>query len=119
MNLPSQDQIYAGLRYAGVAGGVVVTGLAGLGALSPDSAHAIVTQIQVVAGDLQQTIGDMWKLALLVAPVATVWLAKIGYSSASPKKQIAAVESLDKAHVVVSDPKLAEGIPGVEVKSAV
>lgn len=60
--------------------------------------------------------GDTYKFALLAIPVVTVWLAKIGYSSASPKRQIAAVEKLDEAHVVVTDPKLAEGIPGVEIK---
>jgi hypothetical protein len=115
MELPTQSQIYAGLRYAGVASGVVMTGLAGLGALSPDAAHDIVTQIQLVADDLQKTIGDSWKLILLVSPVVTFWFAKMGWNSASTKHQIAAVQSLPAAQVNVTDPKLAEGIPGVQV----
>ena len=115
MPTPSQAQIFAGLRYAGVIAGTGLTAMAGLGALSPDTAHAIVTQIQLVTDDLQKTIGDAWKLGLLLAPVVTVYLAKVGYSSASLKKQIAAVQGSPKAQVTVTDPKLAEGIPGVKV----
>lgn len=48
--------------------------------------------------------------------VASRRIAKIGYSAASPKRQIAAVQALPDAQVVVTDPTLAEGIPGVQVK---
>lgn len=117
MTLPSQGQIYAGLRYAGVAASTVITVLGTLGALSPDAAHAIVAQMQTVGKDLHQLIGDSWQLAVLASPIVGVWLAKIGWNSASPKKQIAAVQAIPAAQVTVTDPKLAEGIPGVQVKS--
>jgi hypothetical protein len=116
MPLPSQPQIYAALRYAGVVAGTIITGAAAIGAVDQATAAAIVAAIHALADDLQKTIGDAWKLAVLLAPVATVWLAKVGFVAASPKKQIAAVQALPQAQVVVTDPKLAEGIPGVQIK---
>lgn len=112
----SKDQVYAGLRYAGVAATTLITALGMLGAISEDTAHSIVAQMQVVGKDLQQLVGDSWQLGLLLAPIVGVWLAKIGVASASLKNQIAAVQASPKANVTVSDPKLAEGIPGVQVK---
>lgn len=117
--LPTQSQVNAGLRYAGTVAGTVGTIAALAGVVDQETAQNIVAAFQAVVRDLTQLLGDSSKLVLLILPVATVWLAKIGYSSASPKKQIAAVESLNAAHVVVTDPKLAEGIPGVEVKNPV
>jgi hypothetical protein len=90
---------------------------AAIGALDQETSAAIVTTIRTLTDDLQKTIGDAWKLVVLVAPVGTVWLAKIGFAAASPKQQIAAVQALPQAQVVVTDPKLAEGIPGVQVKA--
>jgi hypothetical protein len=116
MQLPTTPQVYAGLRYAGVVAGTIVTGAATIGALDQDTAGQIIVAIHALADDLQKTIGDAWKLAVLLAPVVTVWIAKIGYSAASPKRQIAAVQALPDAQVVVTDPALAEGIPGVQVK---
>ena len=117
--LPTQSQVNAGLRYAGTVAGTVGTIAALAGVVDQETAQNIVAAFQAVVRDLTQLLGDSSKLVLLVLPVATVWLAKIGYSSASPKKQIGAGESLNAAHVVVTDPKLAEGIPGVEVKTPV
>lgn len=93
MSLPSQAQVYAALRYAGVITGVVVTGAATLGALPADTAAAIVTSAQKVISDTQTLIGDAWALAVLVAPVITVWLVKIGVSSASLTKQLKSITS--------------------------
>ena len=117
MNLPTQAQVYAGLRYAGVITSTAVTILIGLGALSPDAAHAIVTQMQLVGTDLHQLVGDSWKLGVLLGPLLAGWLAKIGWASAALKSQIKAVQASPKANVTVTDPKLAEGIPGVVVQS--
>lgn len=112
----TQAQVSAGLRYAGVAAGTLFTTAAALGAISADTSQQIVASIQVVGDDLQKLVGDVWKLSILLAPIATYWLAHIGVRSASAKAQIAAVQALDKAQVIVTDPKLAEGIPGVQVK---
>ena len=115
MNMPTQAQVYAALRYAGTAVGTIGTVGALIGVTDHDTAQNIVSAAQAVINDLRQLFGDATKLVVLVIPVATVWLAKIGYSSASPKKQIAAVQALPQAQVVVTDAKLAEGIPGVKV----
>lgn len=115
MNLPTQAQVYAGLRYAGTAAGTLGTIMVLVGLLPQDQSTALVASFQQVVNDLVQLFGDTYKFVLLAIPVVTVWLAKIGYSSASPKRQIAAVQALPAAQVVVTDPKLAEGIPGVQV----
>lgn len=116
MNLPNQAQLNAGLRYAGTVAGTAFTIAAAAGAIDQATAQAIVAQIHLVADDLKKTFGDGWQLVVLVGPVVTIWIAKIGYASASLKKQIAAVQASPKANVTVSDPKLAEGIPGVKVQ---
>ena len=115
MTLPTQAQVNAALRYAGTAAGAIGAGVAVLGIIPPETAHAIVQSAQKVLGDLQQLIGDSYVLAGLVFPIVIAILAKIGVNSASPKSQIAAVQALPTAQVTVSDPKLAEGIPGVQV----
>lgn len=116
MQMPTQAQIYAALRYAGTAAGTLGTMAVLVGLLPQDQSQALVASFQQVVNDLIQLFGDTYKFVLLAIPVVTLWLAKVGYSSASPKKQIAAVQALPQAQVTVTDPKLAEGIPGVVVK---
>ncbi len=116
MSLPSQSQIYAALRYAGTAAGSVASIGVLIGLLGPDQSQALVASFQQVINDLIQLFGDTYKFALLAVPVVTLWLARIGYKSAAPKAQIAAVQALPQAQVTVTDPKLAEGIPGVKVQ---
>ena len=115
MNMPTQSQINAGLRYAGTwvtaGGGALVM----LGAIPPDKAHALVDALQGTLTDLQSLIGHFYIIASIVGPGLAFWLGKIGWNSASPKSQIASVQALPQAQVTVTDPKLAEGIPGVTV----
>jgi hypothetical protein len=115
IHAPTQSQIYTALRYAGTAAGTVGTIAALAGVVDQQTSQSIVAAFQDVVKDLTQLLGDSSKLVLLVIPVATVWLGKIGYSSASPKSQIASVQAMPAAQVTVNDPKLAEGIPGVKV----
>ena len=115
MPMPTQPQVYAGLRYAGVVAGTVFSTAAAIGALDQQTSAAMVAAIHALADDLEKTIGDAWKLSVLLAPIATVWLARLGFAAAGPKQQIAAVQALPQAQVIVTDPKLAEGIPGVKV----
>lgn len=115
MRMPTQAQINTLIRYAS---GYLATGGAifvAAGALPPDTVHSIVDAAQKVLDDIKQLIGDSYLLVALVFPLVMAAAAKIGWTSASPKNQIAAVQSLPTAQVIVSDPKLAEGIPGVKV----
>ena len=96
--------------------GTIVIGAAIIGALDQETAGQIVIALHALAEDLQKTVGDAWKLAVLLAPIVTVWLAKAGHAAAGPKRQTAAVQALPEAQAVVTDPKLAECIPGVQVK---
>jgi hypothetical protein len=139
MNWPTTAQVNAALRYAGTAASTIGAGAVLLGVLPADTAHAIVEAAQKVLTDLQQLVGDSAYLATLLFPVIIGILARIGVKSAStqsqvaavqaaspatlvaavkvaaPKLLIAAVQAMPKADVTVSDPKLAEGIPGVKV----
>jgi hypothetical protein len=113
--LPTKAQLTTVARYVGTIAGTTASVGAVLGVLTPDQSAAMVADVHAVIDDLGQLFGDVTKLVLLVLPIATVWLAKIGYTSASPKSQIASVQALPAAQVNVTDPKLAEGIPGVKV----
>ena len=113
--MPTKAQLAAAGRYAGAAAGTAATVGAVLGVLTPEQSAAFVADVHAVIDDMANLFGDVSKLVLLVMPIATVWLAKIGYNSASPKAQIASVQAMPQAQVTVSDPKLAAGIPGVKV----
>ena len=113
--LPTKSQIATAGRYAGTIAGTAASVAAVMGVLTPDQSAAFVADVKAIIDDLGQLFGDVSKLVILVIPIATLYLAKIGYSSASPKKQIAAVQAMPEAQVTVSDPKLAQGIPGVQV----
>jgi hypothetical protein len=115
MNVPTADQVNAGLRYAGTFAGAIGAGVTVLGILPPDTAHAIVASSQKVLSDLQQLVGDSYVLAGLVFPVAAAILARIGWNSASKKSQVAAVEANGDTHVVTTNENLAKSVPGVEV----
>ena len=137
MNLPTQAQIGAGIRYAGgyiaTGGALIIT----FGLLPSGEAHGIVDASQKVLTDLQQLVGDSYLLVGLVAPVIMAAIARMGWNSASPAGQVAslkasspgqvaeavkdvdpktlvaATQSLSAAQVTVSDPALAS--PGVKV----
>ena len=124
---PAQTQISSAFRYAGTAVGTIASMAAMLGVLNADQSAALVADVHAVIDDLTQLFGDVWKLVLLVLPIATFWIAKMGWNSASPKAQIknvqamspktliASVQAMPQAQVTVTDPKLAENIPGVKV----
>jgi hypothetical protein len=116
VNWPTNAQFAAALRYAGTAAGTIATVGAALGVLTPDQSAALIADMHAVLDDISQLVGDLWKLALLLLPVATFYLAKMGWNSASPKSQIASVQALPQAQVIVTDPELARDIPGVKVE---
>lgn len=113
MKLPTLNQVYTALRYAGMSAGSIASLFVVLGVLSPDQSAGLVASFQQVVNDLIQLFGDTYKFALLAIPVLTLWLGKIGYTSASPAKQAAAVQALPTAQVTTTDPKLAAAVPGV------
>lgn len=100
------DQILTAFRYAGTAAGAVFTTLGVLSLIPPDTAHAIVAQLQLVAKDANQLVTDAWALGILIAPFAIAWMAKIGVHLSSPKAVIAQVQAMPNAQVLVTDPAL-------------
>lgn len=115
--LPTQPQRAAAARYVGTIAGTAASVAAVMGVLTPDQSAAFVGDVKAIIDDLGHLFGDISKLVILIIPIATLWLAKIGYNSASPKSQIASVQAMPQAQVTVTDPKLAEGVPGVQVVS--
>jgi chromate transport protein ChrA len=91
VNLPTQSQINAGLRYAG---GYVATGGAiavAAGSLPPATVHSLVDAAQKVIGDLQQLVGDSYVLFGLAFPIIMGVVAKFGWNSARPANQKQAI----------------------------
>jgi hypothetical protein len=100
MNLPTQAQVNAALRYAGTAAGTIGTIAALAGVADQQTMQNIVAAFHAIIDDLTQLFGDLSKLVLLVIPVATFWLAKMGYNSASPASQKASVAAQPNMVVV-------------------
>ena len=137
--MPTRDQIASIGRGAGVAAGAAATVATVLGVMTPEQSAAFVADVHAVIDDLTNLFGDLSKLVLLVFPIASFWLAKIGYHAASPSSQVASVQALTPkalttavqavaprelvaatqalpaAQVTVTDPALAS--PGVKVAS--
>lgn len=100
MALPTQAQVNTILRYAGTAVGTVASFGAVLGVLTPDQSAALVADVKAVIDDMTKLFGDVSKLVLFILPIATIWLGKIGYSSASPDSQKKSVASIPNTMVV-------------------
>lgn len=115
MNLPTQGQWLTAARYAGTMAGSIGSAAALFGVMSQEQSATLATDLRAIIDDSVRLFGDISKFALFIIPFVTIWLAKIGFNSASPKSQIASVQALPDAQVTVTDPKLAEGIPGVKV----
>lgn len=115
MKLPTQPQILAGLRYAGVTAGTIGTVVTVVGLLPSGEAHSVVEASQKVLTDLQQLVGDAYLLAGLVFPIVVGVLAKLGWNSAGPQHQVATVQASPTEQVLTTDPKVAEATPGVKL----
>jgi hypothetical protein len=115
MQAPTQAQLYSGLRYAGTAVATTASLFVFLGALDSSTSDAAIAAFREMLAGLQQTIGAAYKLVYILGPVIAFWLGKAGVSAQGIKQQIANVQEHPKAQVLVSDPKLAEGIPGVKI----
>ena len=115
------DQINAGLRYAGVAGAGVFTTLATIGFVPQDQVAAFTDALHHVTNGLQETIGGLAKLAVILGPIAAVWLGKIGVSSASLTNYLTKVASAEKDGTVkiegkiFAPPAIADAVPSDKV----
>lgn len=117
LKVPSQAQVYSGIRYAGVAAGSVGTALTFFGVIPADQAHALVESFQKVTTDIQQLIGDSAAFLYLAIPIVTILLAKLGWNSARPQSQIASAQAMEKVQVITTDPNIAQTVPGVKLVS--
>ena len=109
----TQAEVNAGLRYAGVVAGTLGSVGVVLGTVDASTASGIVAAFQQLMTDLQLVVGDLYKLGVLVFPIAVTLLARLGVHAASPKSQVASVQSLPTAQVLTTDPALVT--PGVKL----
>ena len=108
MQTPSQAQIQAFGRNAVSYAMGAITVLAATHIASPDQAQTATNAITQISQGVALIISGG---GTLVAFGSAMWAT----ISASLKSQIASVQASPKAQVTVSDPKLAAGIPGVQV----
>lgn len=97
-------------QYAGTTGSI----LALIGVFSPEQAAQFIAYVHAIIADITQLVGDSWKFALFIIPIATLWASKVNWNRSSPKSLVAATQALPEAQVTVTDPKLAS--PGVKVE---
>ena len=108
MNMPSKLQLTAFGRHVISYSMGAITFLAITHAISSDQAQNATNAITQISTGFASIVAGV---TTLVSLISGLWAA----SSASLKAQIAAVQAAPQAQVTVTDPKLAEGVPGVKV----
>jgi high-affinity nickel permease len=88
----------------------VVTALAATHIASPDQAQSATNAITQISEGIGLIVSGG---ATLISFASAMW----SVASAGIKSQIASVQSHPDAQVTVTDPKLAQGIPGVVIAS--
>ncbi len=89
----------------------IVTALAATHIASPDQAQNATTAITQISEGVAAIVTAV---TTLIAFASAVWAS----ISASLRSQIASVQAAPEAQVIVTDPKLAVGIPGVQIKGS-
>lgn len=106
--MPSKLQLTAFGRHVVSYGMGAVTVLAVTHSISSDQATNATNAITQISTGLASIVAGVTTLVSLISGLYAA-------SSASLKSQIAAVQAAPQAQVTVTDPKLAEGVPGVKV----
>ena len=103
MKLPTQGQVNAATRHLAsfAAGAIAVFGLESK--VDPSQMTALINGLGALSDDVISIVG------IITPMVAALYAAR----ASSPKSQIASVQALPQAQVIVTDPKLAS--PGVIV----
>lgn len=109
MQMPSETQMVAFGRHIVSFSMGAVSVLALTHIASTDQAQSATNAITQISQGVGLIVSGG---STLIAIGSAVWATV----SASIKSQIAAVQSHPEAQVTVTDPKLAAGIPGVQVK---
>lgn len=109
MNLPTMGQATAFGRHVVSYGMGFVSALAVTHIASQDQAQGATQAITQISQGVALIVSGS---GTLIAFASAIWATV----TASLKSQIASVQAAPQAQVTVTDPKLAEGIPGVIVK---
>jgi hypothetical protein len=112
MKAPSEAQLMAAGRHVVSYSMGAITVLAATHIASPDQATTATNAITQISEGLASIITGA---STLIAIGSAVWATV----TASLKNQIASVQASPQAQVIVSNPQLAQGIPGVQVQPSV
>jgi hypothetical protein len=79
----TQNQLNAGLRYAGTAAGTLFGVLGAMSLITPEQAHDLVMQVQVLNQSILTAYGALTKMGLILGPAAAIIAGYFGVKSAS------------------------------------
>lgn len=79
----TQNQLNAGLRYAGTSAGTLFGVLGALSLITPDQAHDLAAQVQILNQSILTAYGALLKMWVILGPVAVIVAGYFGVKSAS------------------------------------
>lgn len=79
----TQNQLNAGLRYAGASAGTLFGVLGAMSLITPEQAHDLVVQVQVLNQSILTAYGALTKMGIILGPAAVMIAGYFGVKSAS------------------------------------
>jgi hypothetical protein len=120
MKWPTSNQVNAGLRHAGTAGGAVVTVFGVLGLLSQEDAAKVIANLHTLVDSLTLAFGAFSAIVAIVGPVAIGLFVKGAVASASITSQLKAVTTNKTIKIdgqIIAPPDVAKAVPSDKVVS--
>jgi hypothetical protein len=111
----TQAEVSAALRHVASFGAGAATVALTFGAIDPDSAKQAVAAINEVVDGLSRATGGMFKLVVILGPVASAIAARFAAKSASPQAQIEAVAANPDVKKVITTAQIANAMPSDKV----
>lgn len=79
----TQNQLNTGLRYAGASAGTLFGVLGAMSLITPDQAHDLAAQVQVLNQSILTAYGALTKMGVILGPAAVVIAGYFGIKSSS------------------------------------
>lgn len=138
----TQSKLNAGLRYGAASAGTIVTVLGGMSLISPDQAHDLIQQVQILNQSILTAYGALLHMGVILGPVAVIVAGYFGVKSVPDVKElasrllriaqnpatgsskdatqalIAATIALPSVQTIVTDQKTADAAPSESVVAA-
>jgi ABC-type transporter Mla subunit MlaD len=114
----NEKVVYSALRHVGTAGATAATIFGVLGLLTPDQVATFTAAMKEVMDGLQQTIGGISKLVVVLGPVFAALMAGLAGSSATLTAQIKSVlanKNVELKGTLEVPPAVANSVPSPQV----